>query len=70
MPAEDAVQALWVGHASLLVQLGGVTFFTDPVFSERCSPLSFAGPKYASLSLPLTESSLQVPLVVIGACVP
>lgn len=36
-PAAGAVQALWSGHASLLVQMGGVTFLTDPVLSERCS---------------------------------
>ena len=28
---------MWIGHASLLVQMHGVTFLTDPVLSERCS---------------------------------
>jgi len=28
---------VWIGHASLLVQMHGVTFLTDPVLSERCS---------------------------------
>jgi len=35
----------WIGHASTLVQLGGLNVLTDPVFSERVSPLSFVGPK-------------------------
>ena len=35
----------WIGHASFLVRLDGATFLTDPVWSERASPLSFAGPK-------------------------
>jgi N-acyl-phosphatidylethanolamine-hydrolysing phospholipase D len=35
----------WIGHATLLVRLDGVTFLTDPMFSERASPLSFAGPR-------------------------
>jgi len=35
----------WIGHASTLVQLGGLNLLTDPVFSERVSPLSFVGPK-------------------------
>jgi L-ascorbate metabolism protein UlaG (beta-lactamase superfamily) len=35
----------WVGHATLLVQLDGVSFLTDPQWSERASPLSFAGPR-------------------------
>ncbi|HUR88089.1 MAG TPA: MBL fold metallo-hydrolase [Ramlibacter sp.] len=37
----------WIGHASALVQCGGLNVLTDPVFSERASPLSFAGPKRA-----------------------
>jgi N-acyl-phosphatidylethanolamine-hydrolysing phospholipase D len=35
----------WIGHATLLVRMDGVTFLTDPIFSERASPLSFAGPQ-------------------------
>ena len=35
----------WIGHATALVQVGGSTVLTDPIFSERASPLSFAGPK-------------------------
>jgi L-ascorbate metabolism protein UlaG (beta-lactamase superfamily) len=35
----------WVGHSTLLVQLDGVSLLTDPQWSERASPLSFAGPR-------------------------
>ena len=35
----------WIGHASVLAQLGGLTMLTDPIFSERASPFSFIGPK-------------------------
>lgn len=36
----------WIGHATFLFQSGtGVNILTDPVFDERASPLSFAGPK-------------------------
>lgn len=35
----------WIGHATLLVRLGGLNVLTDPHFSERASPVSFAGPK-------------------------
>jgi N-acyl-phosphatidylethanolamine-hydrolysing phospholipase D len=34
----------WVGHATLLVQLDGVNILTDPQWSRRASPVSFAGP--------------------------
>jgi N-acyl-phosphatidylethanolamine-hydrolysing phospholipase D len=37
----------WIGHASTLVQSGGLNVLTDPVFSERASPVSFIGPKRA-----------------------
>ena len=35
----------WIGHSSVLVQVGGLNILTDPHLSERASPLSFAGPK-------------------------
>lgn len=34
-----------VGHASVLIQAGGLNVLTDPVWSERASPLPFAGPR-------------------------
>lgn len=39
---EDFVS--WIGHATFLARLDGVTVLTDPVFSRRASPFSFAGP--------------------------
>lgn len=35
----------WVGHATTLIQMDGVSILTDPIWSDRCSPVSFAGPK-------------------------
>ena len=34
-----------LGHSTLLLKLRGQWWLTDPVFSERASPFSFAGPK-------------------------
>lgn len=34
-----------VGHATLLIQAGGLNCLTDPVWSNRASPVRFAGPK-------------------------
>ncbi|KAJ9529362.1 hypothetical protein QJQ45_013792 [Haematococcus lacustris] len=44
-PPDDAIQATWVGHASVLVQMAGFTFLTDPVMSARCAPVQWAGPQ-------------------------
>lgn len=41
----EGVIVTWLGHATVLVQLEGKAFLTDPVFAERCSPIGFAGPK-------------------------
>ncbi len=35
----------WIGHATVLAQLGGLNLLTDPQFSQRASPVSFLGPK-------------------------
>ena len=35
----------WIGHATVLLRVGGLSVLTDPQFSERASPFSFAGPK-------------------------
>ena len=42
---DGALRLTMVGHATLLVQMHGLNILTDPVWSERVSPLSFAGPK-------------------------
>jgi L-ascorbate metabolism protein UlaG (beta-lactamase superfamily) len=41
----DDLRVTMVGHASLLIQTQGQNILTDPVFSTRASPLTFAGPK-------------------------
>jgi L-ascorbate metabolism protein UlaG (beta-lactamase superfamily) len=41
----EAATVTWIGHATMLVQLDGVNVLTDPQFSERASPVTFAGPR-------------------------
>lgn len=41
----EAFAATWIGHATVLLQLGGVNLLTDPMFSERASPLRWLGPR-------------------------
>ena len=35
----------YINHSSFLIQLDGKNILTDPVFSKRVSPFSFAGPR-------------------------
>ncbi len=35
----------WINHATFLVSGEGVNVLTDPIFSERCSPVPWAGPR-------------------------
>ena len=56
----------WVGHATLLVQLGGINVLTDPHFSERTSAVQWAGPK-RRVPLPMQLTDLpHIDLVVIS----
>lgn len=42
--AVPAPRITWIGHATVLVEMDGVRFLTDPIWSDRASPVSFAGP--------------------------
>jgi len=44
----DNCRVTMVGHATVLIQIGGINILTDPVWSERASPFAFAGPKRAT----------------------
>lgn len=46
-PCDGSIQITWLGHASLLMQVNGCTIVTDPVFSQRCAPTQWQGPKRA-----------------------
>ena len=43
--ARGTVAVTYVGHATFLLRLAGCVVLTDPMFSDRCSPVSWAGPK-------------------------
>jgi L-ascorbate metabolism protein UlaG (beta-lactamase superfamily) len=42
---DGKIRFCYVGHASWLVQTAGLNILIDPIWSERASPVSFAGPK-------------------------
>jgi L-ascorbate metabolism protein UlaG (beta-lactamase superfamily) len=43
--ASSGFRATWLGHSTVLLELEGRRVLTDPVFGDRASPVSFAGPK-------------------------
>jgi L-ascorbate metabolism protein UlaG (beta-lactamase superfamily) len=44
-PASDGLRFVWLGHSSVLVELDRKRILIDPVFSDRASFFSWAGPK-------------------------
>jgi len=44
-PPANELQVTWIGHSTMLIQYEGLTVLTDPMFSDRASPVSFAGPR-------------------------
>jgi glyoxylase-like metal-dependent hydrolase (beta-lactamase superfamily II) len=44
-PGLDQVVVTFLGHAAFLIQVAGINLLTDPVYSRRASPVSFAGPR-------------------------
>ncbi len=42
---DETAKVTFVGHATALIQVDGLNILTDPVWSMRASPFTFAGPK-------------------------
>jgi hypothetical protein len=42
-PPAEAIQFTWVGHATWLIQIGGLNILTDPIWSQHCAPAHGAG---------------------------
>lgn len=70
---QEGLKATWIGHASFLVEAPptgsnerGIRVLFDPVFSERASPVSWAGPRRFTPTPCLLEELPNVDLVVIS----
>lgn len=63
---KKAPTVTWINHSTFLVQVGNLSLLTDPIWSDRCSPLSFLGPKRKHAP-PLTLENLpQIDLVLLS----
>ena len=68
MPRADpgVATATWLGHSTVLLQLGGMNILTDPVFSERAFPVQHLGPRRV-MSPPLALEELPpIDLVLLS----
>ena len=67
----DKIKATWLGHACFLVEFPqhqksslehearGIRILFDPVFSDRCSPSQYIGPKRYTRVFLITYHSLK-----------
>ncbi len=56
-PPETGLRATWLGHSTVLLEVDGLRILTDPVWGDRASPVTFAGPKRFQ-PVPVTLASL------------
>jgi L-ascorbate metabolism protein UlaG (beta-lactamase superfamily) len=57
-----------VGHAALLIQAAGVNILTDPLWSDRASPFSFAGPKRVTAPGIAFDDLPPIDVVLLSHC--
>jgi N-acyl-phosphatidylethanolamine-hydrolysing phospholipase D len=56
----------WIGHATVLFQIDGKNVLTDPQFSDRASPVQFAGPeRVVEPGIPLDDLP-KIDIVIIS----
>ena len=56
----------WIGHSTVLVQTNGLNILTDPIWSDRASPFSFAGPKRVRAPGVRFEDLPKIDLVLVS----
>lgn len=65
-PPQSGLRLTWLGHATVLAEIGGRRVLLDPVWGERCSPFTWTGPKRLHpVPLPLSELG-PVDVVVVS----
>lgn len=63
---DDKIRLSFVGHASWLIQTADLNILFDPVWSERASPFSFAGPKRHNVPGIAFEALPQIDIVLVS----
>jgi L-ascorbate metabolism protein UlaG (beta-lactamase superfamily) len=60
------IGATFVGHSTWLLQIGGVAILTDPIWSDRASPLAWAGPRRVRAPGQAMEALPEVGLLLVS----
>ncbi len=63
---QSGLRATWLGHSTVLIEIGGVRVLTDPVWGTRASPLRIAGPKRFQPIPVALRSMPPVDLVIVS----
>ncbi len=65
-PPASGLRATWLGHSTVLIEIGGLRVLTDPVWGPRASPSRLAGPKrFQPVPVPLRKMP-KIDLVVLS----
>ena len=67
-PRVAGLRITMVGHATLLIQVAGINILTDPVWSDRASPFSFAGPKRVTAPGIAFDDLPPIDVVLLSHC--
>jgi L-ascorbate metabolism protein UlaG (beta-lactamase superfamily) len=62
----DEVIVTFIGHATFLIQTSSGNVLTDPMYSERASPLRFAGPRRVSAPGVAFDDLPRIDLVLLS----
>jgi L-ascorbate metabolism protein UlaG (beta-lactamase superfamily) len=63
----DKPTLIWFGHSSYLISVGGKKILADPIFSERASPVQYAGSKnYPGTEIYKAEDFPDLDVIIIS----
>ncbi|XP_060069174.1 N-acyl-phosphatidylethanolamine-hydrolyzing phospholipase D-like [Ylistrum balloti] len=60
-PPATGIQATWLGHASLLIQMNGINILTDPVFGDTTFPIPSISPSSFKRYRPVAMTIRDLP---------
>jgi L-ascorbate metabolism protein UlaG (beta-lactamase superfamily) len=60
------MRVTWIGHSTVLIQTARLNILTDPIWSQRASPFSFAGPRRVRAPGVRFEDLPRIDLVLVS----